>query len=162
MKWFIAVMAFLILAGGPDGALAAKPGKSGATSKDGKPAKASKVSRATTITLTSTDNRTTVTLTPSQGLRITLSGNATTGYSWMIRSVQEAVLDPRGVRYDAPKPKKGKVGAGGRYVLEFVAGHPGATKLVLAYARPWEKAEPEKKDLYEVNVVVAGEVNPEF
>ena len=76
--------------------------------------------------------------------------------------MHEAIIDPRGVRYEALKPKKGKVGTGGRYVLDFQAGHPGATKLTLAYARAWEKAEPEKKDLYEVNVVVGGEVNPEF
>jgi predicted secreted protein len=68
-------------------------------------------------------------------LVVSLTGNATTGYAWKIRSVNKSVLKPLTVKY-VPNPNpKHLVGSGGVYKLSFKARAFGTTVLRLVYAR---------------------------
>jgi predicted secreted protein len=80
-------------------------------------------------------NGTTVLLRPADQLVVSLPGNATTGYSWRVRSVDRTVLKPTGITYVPKKTVPPKVGSGGTYVLHFRVVGAGATSLKLVYVR---------------------------
>jgi predicted secreted protein len=74
-------------------------------------------------------------LTQGAQLLVSLKGNATTGYSWRVKSVARSVLKPLAVKYvPSPNPKH-LVGVGGVYKLRFSARASGTTILKLVYAR---------------------------
>ena len=86
-----------------------------------------------------------------QQLVISLEGNPTTGYTWEVDSMDEAVLKQIGE--PEFKSSSGALGAGGVMILQFQAISEGDTALRLVYHRPWEQGiAPEKT--FEVNVVV--------
>jgi inhibitor of cysteine peptidase len=95
-----------------------------------------------------------VELVPGESLVLTLESNPTTGYSWQLVEVDEAVLKPKGEPEFKPSSgSEGLVGAGGEEVFRFDAAGSGRTTLSLAYARPWEKDTPPLKT-YTITVVV--------
>jgi len=101
--------------------------------------------------LTAADAGRQLRLRPGQTFQVTLEGNPTTGYNWIVAQVDEAVLKPVG----EPdfKADSAAIGAGGKVMLRFQAVAAGQTGLSLAYKRPWEKdAQPEKTFIMSVVV----------
>jgi inhibitor of cysteine peptidase len=86
-----------------------------------------------------------------QQLVVTLEGNPTTGYTWEVDMIDQAILKQIGE--PEFKASSGALGAGGLMTLQFQAVSQGETPLRLVYHRPWEQdIAPEKT--FEVNVVV--------
>lgn len=80
-------------------------------------------------------NGTTVLLRPGDQLVVSLPGNATTGYSWRVRSVDRTVLKHTGSNYVPKKTTPPTVGSGGTYVLHFSVVGAGGTSLKLVYVQ---------------------------
>jgi predicted secreted protein len=78
-----------------------------------------------------------VVLHPGDVLRVVLKSNVSTGYGWQVMANNEGILKP-GPATNLPGETQ-KVGTEGRQQREFTAKAPGEDRLVLAYARPWEK-----------------------
>ncbi|MGW2663789.1 protease inhibitor I42 family protein [Nocardia tengchongensis] len=89
-----------------------------------------------------------------QGLIVTLEADPTTGYAWQVGELDQNVVKPNGSPdYEQDPNSDGKVGVGGKSVLNFVAAAPGSTKLSLSYMRAWEQGvEPAKR--FTVNLTV--------
>ena len=81
---------------------------------------------------------------PGQTFTLTLRSNPTTGYIWQpAEPVDERILRFIGSEYRSDKT--GLTGAGGREVWTFKAVGSSETRIMLKYARPWEKdAAPAK------------------
>lgn len=67
---------------------------------------------------------------------ISLEANATTGYSWVIKSSDG--LEKTKDWYEVEKGKEGLCGAGGTQYFQFHCEKAGTYKVVLDYQRPWE------------------------
>ncbi|MFE2959135.1 protease inhibitor I42 family protein [Nocardia tengchongensis] len=95
-----------------------------------------------------------VSLAVGQGLIVTLEANPTTGYAWQVGELDQNVVKQNGSPdYEQDPNSDGRVGVGGKSVLNFVAAAPGSTKLSLSYMRAWEQGvEPAKR--LTVNVTV--------
>jgi len=107
---------------------------------------------STTVTLGASDSGRSVALKVGDTLTIELEGNPTTGFSWEVDSVDEAVLEPVGEgEYSASET--GLVGSGGVFAFTFKAARKGQTQLRLVYHRSWEGVAPA--DTFELDVVVS-------
>lgn len=78
---------------------------------------------------------------------LTLQSNATTGYSWFLSKYDNKLMTPVSHKYVAPNSKL--MGAGGYEVWVFKVAPaaftvPQTMKVVMEYARPWEKGEGTK------------------
>lgn len=106
------------------------------------------------IILDAEDNGSQVELNQGQVLEVTLASNPTTGYSWEVSEVDEAVLSQMGEAEFRESPKEGEqmVGVGGTETFRF-ASATGETTLTLVYHRPWEK-DVEPLETFTVQVVV--------
>ncbi|MGW4535616.1 protease inhibitor I42 family protein [Nocardia sp. NPDC004340] len=95
-----------------------------------------------------------VSLALGQGLIVTLEANPTTGFGWQLGALDQNVVKQNGSpEYEQDANPDGKVGVGGKSVLNFVAEAPGSTTLSLAYMRAWEQGvEPAKR--FTVNLTV--------
>ncbi|MFC3438027.1 protease inhibitor I42 family protein [Nocardia seriolae] len=82
-----------------------------------------------------------------QGLIVTLDANPTTGYAWVLGSLDQTIVKQNGSpEYEQDPNPDGMVGVGGKSVLNFVAVSPGAAQLVLEYKKAWEQGiEPAKR-----------------
>ncbi|MBE6523766.1 MAG: hypothetical protein E7Z65_02680 [Thermoplasmata archaeon] len=69
---------------------------------------------------------------------ISLAANATTGYSWVIKSSDG--LEKTKDWYEVEKGREGLCGAGGTQYFQFHCEKAGTYKVVLDYQRPWEDA----------------------
>jgi inhibitor of cysteine peptidase len=104
-----------------------------------------------TVTLGAQDDGRTITLKSGDTLIIELEGNPTTGFSWEVEAVDDAILALQGdAQYTASET--GLVGSGGVFTFTFRAASKGQTPLQLVYHRSWENVAPE--DTFEVTVVV--------
>lgn len=100
------------------------------------------------------DQGRTVELAAGETLLVTLESNPTTGYSWQVSEVDEAVLKRKGEpEYKQRAGSEGLVGAGGAETFRFEAAGAGRTTLTLVYARPWEQDVPPV-ETYSIVVVV--------
>ena len=101
--------------------------------------------------ITAADAGKTIELKKGAILTVSLEGNATTGFNWVVADPAPAILKQEG---DAQvTPVSDAIGAGGTIVLKFSALQSGQATLKLAYQRPWEKGvAPEKT--FEVTVIV--------
>ncbi len=87
-----------------------------------------------------------------QSFSIKLEGNATTGYSWMVKDYNEKVLKLTINDYNTTS---GNIGAPGIFVFGFEAIAPGESEVLLEYVRPWEKQKTvSKNDTYHIDVSV--------
>lgn len=93
------------------------------------------------LQLTAADNRSSIELQPGQRLRITLTANPTTGYTWAIlEPTDDRILRQLGeIEFE---PESTLVGAGGVQIIRFEAVSAGQSSLKLVYHRPWESVEP--------------------
>ena len=106
------------------------------------------------VVLGAEDNGSQVELSPGQVLEVTLASNPTTGYSWEVSEVDQAVLKQVGEAEfrEAPKEDEQMVGVGGTETFRFSSA-AGDTTLALVYHRPWEK-DVEPLEIFTVQVVV--------
>lgn len=81
-----------------------------------------------------------VALQVGERLAVTLEGNPTTGYTWMVAAADPALL----VQLGEPEfqPTSDALGAGGMQTLRFSAIGAGTTSLQLIYVRPFEPDAP--------------------
>jgi inhibitor of cysteine peptidase len=84
-------------------------------------------------------------------LVVTLDGNITTGYNWLMQPMDPEIL--KQVGDPAYTPESNRVGAPGKIVLTFQAVKTGQANLVLDYMRSFEKDTPPQ-NTFEVTVVV--------
>ena len=89
------------------------------------------------ITLTNSDDGKAIDLKAGQMLAVRLDSNPSTGYSWQISQVDDAVLKPQGEPLFI-QPADAPPGAGGAQVFLFTAAAGGQTTLVLVYKRSFE------------------------
>jgi predicted secreted protein len=117
---------------------------------------ATETSSATTVqVLTEMDNGKTIELSTGQTLKITLTSNPSTGYSWEKVSGEETVIKPIGEPAFVSDPNpSGAVGVGGKTTFTLEAAEMSdETTLKLVYHRPWEK-DTLPIQTFEVKVVV--------
>ena len=103
--------------------------------------------------LTETDNGKQNTVKPGDVITLTLNSNPTTGYSWQVMEIDNAVLAQQGdPEYKQASGTEGLVGAGGTETFHFKASGAGSVTLKLGYMRPWESVPPV--DVFTIQVVV--------
>jgi inhibitor of cysteine peptidase len=106
------------------------------------------------VTLGAEDHGSRGELSAKQMLVVRLASNPTTGYSWEVAEIDEAVLAQVGeaefVVDDLRDPPP--LGAGGTETFRFAVQGGGRTQLTLVYHRPWEEVEP--LETFSVEVVV--------
>lgn len=93
----------------------------------------------------------TITLNEGDTLVVTLDGNTTTGYNWLLQAMDPAIL--KQVGEPAYTPESNQLGAPGKIALTFQAVKSGQAKLVLNYMRPFEK-DTAPLNTFEVTLVV--------
>jgi predicted secreted protein len=107
---------------------------------------------ADVVTISAIDNGSRVELAAGQVLDVVLEGNPTTGYQWLVDSIDRAVLRETGDWDFAPSSDAD--GAGGLVTLHFQAAAPGETELKLTYRQSWDNETPPA-ETYSVQVVVS-------
>ena len=93
----------------------------------------------------------TVDVQQDQVFQVSLEGNLTTGYNWVMAPQDPVLLEQQGdPGFEAAS---NLVGSPGTVTFTFKAVAPGQTTLHFDYKRPWEETtKPEK--MYEVTVIV--------
>ena len=104
-----------------------------------------------TISIGAGDAGNTITLNQGESLVVTLDGNPTTGYNWLMQTMDPAIL--KQVGEPAYTPENDQPGASGKITIAFQAVKTGQAKLVLSYMRSFEK-ETAPQNIFEVLVVV--------
>jgi len=107
---------------------------------------------ATVVSIGAGDDGTAVNLTVGQRLDVVLEGNPTTGYLWMVDTIDRAVLRETGEWEFVPDSDA--AGAGGVVTLHFRAFAPGETELKLSYRPSWQP-EAEAYETFAVKVIVS-------
>ena len=93
--------------------------------------------------ITDADNGKQITVKPGDVVTVTLVSNPTTGYSWQVMEIDNAILVQEGdPEYKQSPGSEGLVGAGGTETFRFKAVGSGETPLGLGYLRPWESVPP--------------------
>ena len=93
-------------------------------------------------------------LNTGQQLILTLNSNPTTGYSWQVLEIDEAVLRQVGSSEYTQNPAAEQVvGAGGTDTFRFEAVDSGEFKLTLGYARPWEERS-DAIEFFQITIIV--------
>lgn len=105
------------------------------------------------VTKSDADAGSTVELSRGDTLALVLKANPTTGYGWVVATVDTTILREIGAHYVPDDVPKGIVGSGGRSFLRFEAVESGKTAVQLEYKRSWETAKPPAKT-FEIEVLV--------
>ena len=93
--------------------------------------------------LTDADNGKQIIVKSGDVMTVTLVSNPTTGYSWQVMEIDNAILVQDGEpEYKQSSSAEGLVGAGGTETFKFKAIGSGETMLELGYMRPWESVPP--------------------
>jgi len=104
-----------------------------------------------TVSIGAGDAGKTITLNEGDTLVVTLNGNTTTGYSWLIQAMDPVIL--KQVGEPASTPENNQLGAQRKIVLTFQAVKTGQAQLILNYMRPFEK-DTAPLNTFEVTLVV--------
>ncbi len=108
-------------------------------------------SAASTTSIGAADAGKTISLHKGDSLTVTLDGNVTTGYTWLVKPMDPAILKQVGdSKYT---PENTKIGAPGKVSLTFQAVQTGQSELVLNYTRSFEK-NTAPLNTFEVTIVV--------
>jgi inhibitor of cysteine peptidase len=103
--------------------------------------------------ITDANNGEQVTIKAGDVVIVTLVSNPTTGYSWQVMEIDNAILVQDGdPEYEQSPGSEGLVGAGGTETFHFKAVETGKTTLELGYLRPWESVLPI--ETFTIQVVV--------
>ena len=93
--------------------------------------------------ITDADNGKQISIKPGDVVTVTLESNPTTGYSWQVMEIDNAILIQDGdPEYKQSSGSDGLVGAGGTETFHFRAVGSGNASLELGYMRPWESVPP--------------------
>ena len=93
--------------------------------------------------LTDADNGKQIIVKSGEVMTVTLVSNPTTGYSWQVMEIDNAILVQDGEpEYKQSSSAEGLVGAGGTETFKFKVIESGETMLELGYMRPWESVPP--------------------
>ena len=93
--------------------------------------------------VTDANNGEQVTIKSGEIVTVTLVSNPTTGYSWQVMEIDNAILVQDGdPEYEQSPGSEGLVGSGGTETFRFKAVGTGETTLNLGYMRPWESVQP--------------------
>jgi len=93
--------------------------------------------------LTDADNGKQITLQSGDVMTLSLESNPTTGYSWQVLEIDNAVLSQDGEpEYKGASGSERLVGAGGTETFRFKSAGSGRATLKLGYMRPWESVPP--------------------
>lgn len=101
------------------------------------------------------DNGSQVHLSQDENLIIQLGSNPSTGYSWKVTEIDEAIIRQIGEAefINTDSTDQPLLGQGGEEVLRFITISSGKTTLSLSYMRPWEdNVEPARVFSVEVYV----------
>jgi predicted secreted protein len=102
--------------------------------------------------VTETDQGKTFRLHTGDSMVLVLNSNPSTGYAWVVKSVDNPVLSLDGE--PVFKSDSSRLGASGKTTITFTTVHTGSQTLTLLYQRPIEKdIDPLKTFI--INVVVA-------
>jgi inhibitor of cysteine peptidase len=88
---------------------------------------------------TAADNGASIELRIGESFTVVLAGNPTTGYSWVVAEMDEAVLSSLEPAYVSDSEL---MGSGGEFTFTFTAVAAGTTQVQLEYLRTWEQVEP--------------------
>lgn len=94
------------------------------------------------------------TLRQGEHLAISLAANPSTGFAWVLKPYDEAVLAPS-TPFNVIEPgahRDGEVGVPGTAVWRFDARAPGATVLTYEYRRAWSDAAPAQTASFPITV----------
>lgn len=94
------------------------------------------------------DNGSTIRLDQDDRLELSLEGNPTTGFTWLVDHA--VMLDQVGP--PTQEPSSGLLGSPGITTFVFEPSGPGEGELMLVYRREWEDAAPESTFLIDVIV----------
>lgn len=87
-------------------------------------------------------------------IEVSLPGNPTTGYEWVLKEVDNTILEPLGEpEYQS---ESDAVGGGGHYTLQFKAIASGDTLIEMAYRRLFESDDTPSADEFKLIVKVRG------
>lgn len=111
------------------------------------------LSSGTTLKLTEQENGGTATISVGTGVEVLLSSNASTGYSWQLADVDQAVLEKTANTFIPPSSTI--PGASGQEQWDFVGRAVGQTQLRMEYRRPWESADMPAAQTFTVTITVA-------
>lgn len=104
------------------------------------------------ISLTKSDNRSSIKMATGDNLEIALDGNPTTGYVWEKVEGDNAILPGQGdYKYTPAEPSL--VGSGGKFAFTFLGAAAGKTRLYFIYHRTFEKNVAPAKS-FEIMVTV--------
>ncbi len=102
--------------------------------------------------ITEADNGKTIEVTVGQSFSIQLASNPSTGYQWIVRSVDRTLGQPK----ESFKSSDGAVGSGGKQRFRWSTKSPlnleGRHTIELAYQRSWETADSAKTFSVTVNI----------
>lgn len=103
--------------------------------------------------ITGADNGKQISFKTGDIFTVTLDSNVTTGYSWQVLELDQAILVQEGEpEYKQAPGSEGLVGAGGTETFRFKAVGSGKTSLALGYMRPWESEPPIETFVIQVEV----------
>ena len=108
------------------------------------------------VRLTVSDDGRQVDMGADQILSITLEGNPSTGYTWMVDQADRHLV--RQVGEAEFSPQSSLTGAPGKLTFRFRMVRAGSTTLRLVYRRPWEDRPPERT--FSVGLQGVGEFAP--
>ena len=92
------------------------------------------------LAVTSADNGKTLTAKVGQAIVVSLKGNPTTGYTWILAGIDSPAVALDGkIKYQENAHPEGMVGVPGMFQAKFKALQPGKATVKLEYRRPWEK-----------------------
>ena len=104
--------------------------------------------------ITDADNGKQISIKPGDVVTVTLESNPTTGYSWQVMEIDNAILIQDGdSEYKQSSGSDGLVGAGGTETFHFRAVGNGNASLELGYMRPWESVPPI--EIFTVQIVAS-------
>ena len=102
------------------------------------------------VSVADTENGKTVNLEVGDTMSLSLRGNPTTGYTWLLTSIESSSLQKIGQYYRTSCSRC--CGAPGIFTFVFQAVEKGSSTLRLTYARPWENKVPART--FEITVSV--------
>lgn len=85
-----------------------------------------------------------------ENVEVKLTGNASTGYSWVVQDLDETILKSNGD--PTYKADSDLTGSGGTYTYSFKALETGTTTLKMAYLRTFENNPPARE--FELKITV--------
>lgn len=97
------------------------------------------------LQLTESAHRKTYEIYKGSCINVTLKGNPTTGFIWLLlpKTDNQLILKADS-DYSFKTAEPTLCGAGGQFTFKFIAANPGKAKLEFGYQRPWESKQPVK------------------